>query len=64
MTKYRHKNGTLYELKKFDEGYHLIIPIKSLDDFETFSKVAIGARMVPEGSTQANVIKFENVEEV
>ena len=31
--RYRHKNGTIYEAKRFDDGYHLVIPIRSEEDF-------------------------------
>ncbi len=62
--KYRHKDGTIYELKEFDNGFHLVIPVKSEADFRHFAKIAHAARMVPAGGRQANVVSFENLEEI
>jgi hypothetical protein len=62
--RYKHTNGTEYEVKEFDNGFHLVIPIKSEADFRHFAKIAHAARMVPVGGNQANVISFENLEEI
>ena len=62
--KYRHKNGTEYEVKEFENGFHLVIPVKSEADFRHLSKIAVAARMVPVGESKANVVSFENLEEI
>jgi hypothetical protein len=54
----------VYEVKEFYNGFHLVIPVKSEADFRHFSKIAHAARMVPEGGTQANVVSFDNLEEL
>lgn len=63
--KFRHKtNGREYSVKQYENGFHLVIPVKSEDDFRHFMQIAHAARMVPEGETQANVISFDSVEEI
>jgi hypothetical protein len=63
--RYRHKtNGKTYELKRYDSGYHIVLPVYSVEDFERLAKIAHGARMVADGESQANVISFDNVEKI
>lgn len=61
--KFRKKDSAEeYELRKINGAYHVVIPIKTLEDVRTFMPIAFGARLTPSGKTSANVISFDSVE--
>ncbi len=62
--RFRHQNGTEYTVKEFENGYHLVIPVKSERDFRHFMKIAHAARMVPDGGSTANVVSFDKLSEI
>ena len=65
ILQYRNKKtGEVYEPKKYDGGYRVMLELSNLEDFRRFATIAQSARLVKVGGTSGNVIEFTDLEEI